>query len=435
MQYILEQGDQTLATHSGLALIGRLLERTSLSKRLNEVNLTRVEPEISNGDVAFSYLGLLVQGRGDFDHIEPFREDPFFKQSLGIHKVPSSPTLRQRMDMAGQRWVPIVGQETIRLLKDLAVTPSPVLRDLVPLDVDVCPFDNSDTHKEGVSLTYKQVEGYAPIFAYLGQEGYAICGQLRPGNTHCQLDTDIFLRQAIVNAKQITSQPLLVRLDAGNDSLDNIKVCIGESVHYIIKRNLRHESVEQWLSIAREHGDCEEERPGKWVYTGSIYRDRELEHPLRIVFRVVHREISSTGQMLLVPEVEVETYWTSLSDPAATVIELYHAHGTSEQFHSELKTELDLERLPSGRFATNSLVLQFGLLAYNLLRFIGQESLKQNDAPVRRQRTRRRIRTVIQGLITLASRVVYHARRWRLVFGVHSPWFPVFCRIYMALSP
>ncbi len=182
-------------------------------------------------------------------------------------------------------------------------------------------------------------------------------------------------------------------------------MCIQEGVDYIIKRNLRHESVDQWLSIAQEHADCSEEQPSKYVYTGSVYRDRGLEHPLRIVFRVVHREISSTGQMFLLPEVEVETYWTSLSDPASTIIELYHGHGTCEQFHSELKTELDLERLPSGKFATNSLVLQFGLLAYNLLRFIGQESLKQNDAPLRRQRARRRIRTVIQNLITLACRV------------------------------
>jgi len=27
----------------------------------------------------------------------------------------------------------------------------------------------------------------------------------------------------------------------------------------------------------------------------------------------------------------------------STIIKLYHDHGTSEQFHSELKTDLDLE--------------------------------------------------------------------------------------------
>jgi len=38
----------------------------------------------------------------------------------------------------------------------------------VPLDADVFPMDNSDTKKEGVSRTYHNYKGYAPIAAYLG---------------------------------------------------------------------------------------------------------------------------------------------------------------------------------------------------------------------------------------------------------------------------
>jgi hypothetical protein len=52
------------------------------------------------------------------------------------------------------------------------------------------------------------------------------------------------------------------------------------------------------------------------------------------------------------------------------VIRLYRTHGTSEQFHSELKTDLGLERLPSGEFQTNELVLLLGMMTYNLLRVI-----------------------------------------------------------------
>ncbi|WP_287037706.1 hypothetical protein [Desulfobacter sp.] len=42
----------------------------------------------------------------------------------------------------------------------------------IPLDLDVSPFDNSKTKKEGVSKTYKGCDGYAPMFGYLGTEGY-----------------------------------------------------------------------------------------------------------------------------------------------------------------------------------------------------------------------------------------------------------------------
>ena len=43
--------------------------------------------------------------------------------------------------------------------------------------------------------------------------------------------------------------------------------------------------------------------------------------------------------------------------PYQQIIDLYSDHGTSEQFHSEFKTDMDIERLPSGKFATNQLVL------------------------------------------------------------------------------
>lgn len=39
---------------------------------------------------------------------------------------------------------------------------------------------------------------------------------------------------------------------------------------------------------------------------------------------------------------------------------LYHDHGTSEPFHSELKTDLDVERFPSGKFSKNDLILHLG---------------------------------------------------------------------------
>ncbi|MGE5629734.1 MAG: transposase, partial [Caulobacteraceae bacterium] len=113
-------------------------------------------------------------------------------------------------------------------------------------------------------------------------------------------------------------------------------------------------------------------------------------------------------------------------------IQLYHDHGTSEQFHSEIKTDLDLESLPSGKFSSNHLVLTLGSMAYNLLRLIGQESIKRPDAPLRKQVSRRRIRTVIQNLITIAAKLVTHANKTWLKFGRQSPWFNTFSRIYEA---
>jgi len=74
-------------------------------------------------------------------------------------------------------------------------------------------------------------------------------------------------------------------------------------------------------------------------------------------------------------------------------------HGTHEQFHAEFKTDLDLTRLPSGKFESNALVCHLAALAMNILRLMGQRGLMGPDAPVRHSAKRRRIKTVMQELI------------------------------------
>jgi len=77
---------------------------------------------------------------------------------------------------------------------------------------------------------------------------------------------------------------------------------------------------------------------------------------LRRVVRVIERTSDRQGQTYLVAEIELEGWWTSLAVPGEQLIELYADHATCEQLHSELKTDLDVERLPSGKFDTNALV-------------------------------------------------------------------------------
>ena len=64
-----------------------------------------------------------------------------------------------------------------------------------------------------------------------------------------------------------------------------------------------------------------------------------------------------------------------------------HSDGMNwnEQFHSEIKTDLDLERLPSGKFDTNYVVCELAALAMNILRLLGQAGLHGPDAPVRQE--------------------------------------------------
>jgi hypothetical protein len=127
-------------------------------------------------------------------------------------------------------------------------------------------------------------------------------------------------------------------------------------------------------------------------------------------------------------------WWTSLGLAPEKVIARYADHGTSEQFHSEFKTDLDIERLPSGKFATHALVLGCAALAYNILRWIGQNGLIGPLSPIRHPAKRRRIRTVMQELMYLAARIIHTGRRVKLTFGRQCTVRPLFEGLYDQLA-
>ncbi|OQY07711.1 MAG: hypothetical protein B6I28_05365 [Fusobacteriia bacterium 4572_132] len=104
-------------------------------------------------------------------------------------------------------------------------------------------MDNSNNNKEGVAWTYKKFMGYAPMMAYLGEEGYLINTELRKGSQHCQLDTKEFLKNTIKLSRKLTDGKVLLRMDSGNDAIENIVECITpeKQIDYLIKRNLRKE--------------------------------------------------------------------------------------------------------------------------------------------------------------------------------------------------
>ncbi len=438
MKFILSETDEILVSHSGLALVGAMLQGAQIQKRASAIRLgDHKRPEVSHGDVLAAMIGLLCLGKPDFEAIKAFRGDEFFRRALGLKKIPSEGTLRQRLDELEHRCDALLREESAALVARHAPTLTPCYEDWVALDIDPSPFDNSGTKKEGVSWTYLKFDGYNPWFAYLGNEGYLVHCQLREGSKHCQDGMPQFLDETITYARQITSARLLVRMDAGHDDLENLRRLRKKpQVDWIIKRNLRQESEHEWLEEAQCHGECEELREGKEVWRGETWREREGKL-YRVVFEVIERTITADGQRLLVPEIEVATFWTSLKLPAKQVIELYHQHGTSEQFHSEIKSDMDLERLPSGKFATNALVLSLGQVAYNLLRLCGQTSLQQNSRlpaekrmPIRKAVARRRLRSVIQDLMYLAARWTYHSHRWGLSFWRNNPWHGIWQRLY-----
>ena len=269
-----------------------------------------------------------------------------------------------------------------------------------------------------------------PIWAAKGTCWTASYG---PGSQHCQSGTPEFIGACVETLDTLgLSGRCLLRLDSGNDAAVNFDH-FGKNF-FIVKRNLRKECREQWLATARRVGTKCESRDGKNIYIGYVDHLRPGGDPSRacvpVVFEVIERLTDRDGNYLLVPEIEVNTYWTNLPCQAQEVIGLYHDHGTSEQFHSELKSDLDIERLPSGK----TLRKQDHSSVWHA-RLQPPAGTRTGSDPPRRARpqkitvSRWRLKTVLQNIIYCAVRIVRHAGRIELHYGKRCPWFDIIADI------
>ena len=304
------------------------------------------------------------------------------------------------------------------------------------IDADATPYDNSGTKKEHVSWTYKGFDGYNPMKVYMGEEGRCIAAELRPGSWNGQRGFLYILERAHEAARKVTTLPLLYRLDSRHDALDNLIWMDDNENDCIIKWNKRKESAHDRLKYAEESEHwCSRTgpRPGRRVGVFTVYVERGHNgktHEFRRVMRVTVRTIDKKGRRLLIPEVEVEGRWTTLELADEAIIALYGEHGTGGQYHSGFKTDPGLERLPSGYFNTNDLVLNIAMLTYNILKHIGLCGLMDKKAPVRHSAKRRRVKTVMQELVNVAVRLIERSRQIWFRFSKDCASYPAFESVY-----
>jgi hypothetical protein len=435
-RFQLKESNRHLTSTAGLALIGHCLVLAQLERL--DVRLPK-RGKIRMSDLVKSYIGLLTLGKSDFEAIEAFRRDRFFQEALGIGQVPDSVWLRQPLAAQASVLREHTDDGSVRLIRR-SEAPITAENGFTCLDFDTFVMDNSGTKKEWVGRTYQGVDGYTPIAAYLGNAGWCVGLELRPGTQHSALETHYFLERVLPRVRElvVVTQSVLSRSDSGFDSArllfqqDDEKrswASEGRTFDYLVKWNPRQQDLAAWVARAEAANALQETRPGKRVALLELTVERAWQKErrnFRLIVRVTERTIDRHGQHLLVPEVGLEGGWTSLQEAPQQVIDRYAKHGTHEQFHSEIKTDLDLERLPSGKFDCNDLILHLGMFAYNGLRLIGQLGLTGELAPVRHPAKRRRIKTVLQELMYRAAQFIRKARQRILDFGRSCPVGAVF---------
>ena len=79
--------NERLITPSGLNIVGGMLGKSNFVKRCNRIPVDKKcsEPQIKDGDILLTFIGLLCQGKVDFEAVREMHDDPdFYESALGI---------------------------------------------------------------------------------------------------------------------------------------------------------------------------------------------------------------------------------------------------------------------------------------------------------------------------------------------------------------
>ena len=395
----------------------------------------------------------MTLGKTSFCDIAAHQKDDLFADAVG-GAVPAEPTFRQRLGYLAilpdaRQWVDDANVELLSKVEDFGLVKT-AGGERLPVDVDVSVMVNDDCRKEGVGFTYHRIDGFAPIFATVGRLGYQLANELRPGNQHSQKEFPAFFRRCIGLVRRFYGGKILVRLDSAHDADDTLATGFdlddeirreveGSGLDFIVKRNARHEDERTWIEqVNGEHCEpaysyCDEQDGHVDVFRGVVSHLRTKSTEARPLFCVWEVKRMRRDDELL-PRYSTATRWTNLAEDADTVVRLYHDHATCEQFHSELKTDMDVERLPSGDYKTNSLILPLSTLAFNVLRRIGQTARQVETEDGAKRPERIRLRTVILNLMYVAAIDGSHGGRKCLRLGRNCHQAKTFQAVFRRLA-
>lgn len=191
---------------------------------------------------------------------------------------------------------------------------------------------------------------------------------MREGRHHSASETHYTLERVLPCAAALTQAPLLVRKDSGFDSTRLLLTVAaasqarqaqgGAPIELVCQWNPRGTDVEALYAVRLADADAVwgSPRPGKRITLWEERLERRWRKQrvsVRRLLRLTERTVSAEDQALLVPELALEGWDTTLAAPpgggtpaetaptpcfsAEQVIALYADHATHEQFPSRVQ--------------------------------------------------------------------------------------------------
>jgi hypothetical protein len=405
--------DQRLTSFAGLFLFQLLFAQLALRERLRSCfrrwTLQRAY------DPAAVVLGLILHLLLGFRQLRDsryYRDDPMVHRVLGVRRLPDVATVSRILaatdgdDVAELRH--LCRQLVLERLETLGLR-------RVTLDFDGSVI-RTGRWAEGTAVGYNRAKkgqrSYYPLFCTVAQTGQVFDVHHRPGNAHDSNGAEAFITACVEHLQQaLPGVQMEVRMDSAFFSdailsrLDRLGVEFTVSVPFERLAELKGlvEGRRHWRHLDGEHGYFELDwKPKSW--------------PRRHRFIVVRHRVASRDKApvqldLFVPFIfgyECKVVMTNKTVRAREVVRFHNGRGAQEGVFAELKSQGQLDYVPTQTLAGNQIFMLSAVLAHNLNRELQMASRSQT----RTTTTKRTPLWEFEQLETLRRKLVQRAGRF-----------------------
>jgi hypothetical protein len=286
--------------------------------------------------------------------------------------LPDVATICRALGQADARSVAKVGALSRQLVQD-RLHRLQLARLTLDFDGSVLP---TQRHAEGSAVGYckakKGARSYYPLFCTVAQTGQVFDLLHRPGNVHDSRGAKEFIVACIETIRAVLPGIVLeVRLDSAFFSDESVRTLHELGVEFSISVPFeRFVELKQRIERRRRWHRANDELS----YFEDRWKPKSWPRRCRFVFlRTVHRRRSKQPvQLDLFEPVDTEFRYTVVvtnkTVHAAAVVRFHHGRGAQEAVFAELKSQGQLDYIPTRTLAGNQLYLLAAVLAYNLNR-------------------------------------------------------------------
>ncbi len=404
----IEFTDEQISASAGSVFLSAMAARMGLTDEIRSaIKLKKRARGASDVEMLLSLIYSLAQGDGAILDVDRLGTDAARCALLGLGRVPNHRRLGEYLsrfdDSACERLLAVARLQASNIVGSV-IEHETVTKGYVPVFVDGTGIEVSGEYFEGAGKLYDGSLGYWLHAAFVG--GLWVTQRLQKGGVHVAHGVKELLEETAAMLGE--GCPVWARFDNAYYRKEVVHFCKEHGWDYSIsvtsntyKRPLR-ESMEDfiesdWEAInddGTEHAAFLYHKPGGWK-----------EEQTYVVVRTMQEE----KQKLLFPRYT----FILVSRSDISLAEIVKRHREKQGQENALKgplIHLDLHHPPCSQFNANRAFYAAGQIAQILL-----VALKMKLLP--KEARSHNIRTIIRDLIRVAGKLVYHARKWKLLFA------------------